>query len=294
MNSMFKNSSYIGTGLNVGSWAGINNVTNMAAMFNGAGVFNSNFNGTFWNKLKGDLSNMFNRAHSFEGANSSINSWDVSGVTNMRGMFEVATSCYNNDLFTSDLTLWKITNVPIIPNNFSSFFYTSGPNGADTTFSDPSSPFGLPPRNVTAVVIDLSASITWTAPAGTVTGYDISSNPATTLQSSTGTSFIFPSLSNGTSYTFTVTAKNGQVKGTPSAPSNSVTPFLSNLLFTDLGTYTTQPNPAFKLGSKIYGTFGTTLFSIEGPTYTVLQTLSGTALGCLNRINDTVYGITTG
>ena len=383
MNSMFRNSSYRGTGQNVGSWAGINNVTNMAAMFNGAGVFNSNFNGTFWNKLKGNLSDMFNRAHSFEGANSSINSWDVSGVTNMRGMFEVATSCYNNALFTSDLTSWNITNVPINLNTFNatSFFYTSGPDGADTTFSDPSSPFGLPPRNVTAVVIDLSASITWTAPAGTVTGYDISSNPATTLRSTTGTSVIFPSLSNGTSYTFTVTAKfgplsvkgrtstpsnsvtpgtpgiptnviavasdasasitwtapagtvtgydissnpvttlrsstgtsliftgltngtsytftvtakNGQVKGTPSAPSNSVTPFLSNPLFTDLGTYTTQPNPAFKLGSKIYGTFGTTLFSIEGPTYTVLQTLSGTALGCLNRINDTVYGITTG
>ena len=81
-----------------------------------------------------------------------------------------------------------------------------------------------------------AASLSWSLPAASppATLYTITSNPATTTQTTANTSLTFPGLASGTSYTFTVVASNnagssagatsGSVTATtvPAAPSPSV------------------------------------------------------------------------
>ena len=72
--------------------------------------------------------------------------------------------------------------------------------------------------------------MSWRAPASNggnpVTGYTVTSTPSGLTASTTGAlNAVVPGLSNGTSYTFTVTALNVGGMGLPSAPSNAVTPF---------------------------------------------------------------------
>src|SRR6185436_20541361 len=60
-----------------------------------------------------------------------------------------------------------------------------------------------------------------------ITGYTVASNPAGGVDSnagSTSTTHVITGLTNGTLYTFKVTATNAIGTGTPSAASNAVTP----------------------------------------------------------------------
>jgi hypothetical protein len=84
----------------------------------------------------------------------------------------------------------------------------------------------------TAVAADTSATVTWTAPSFTggeaLTGYVITPYIGTTAQAtvSTGvvTSFVVTGLTNGVTYTFTVSATNAVGTGAPSAHTNTATP----------------------------------------------------------------------
>ena len=87
-----------------------------------------------------------------------------------------------------------------------------------------------PPRNVVATAGDAVALITWDPPVtdggSTITAYVVrsSTNVTRTQLSSNPNSLVFSPLTNGTSYTFTVTARNAIGDSDPSVASNSVTP----------------------------------------------------------------------
>lgn len=90
------------------------------------------------------------------------------------------------------------------------------------------------PTSVSATGGNQQAALTWTAPDSTggspITGYRIESNPgsgwsvAVSNTGSTSTSYTVTGLTNGTAYTFRVSAINSIGTGPASSASNSVTP----------------------------------------------------------------------
>jgi hypothetical protein len=96
--------------------------------------------------------------------------------------------------------------------------------------SPPAPPLMPPgaPAAVNAVAGNASASVTWTPPVDSgsfpVDGYVVTASPGGRTCTSVGTTCTVTGLSNGTSYTLTVTASNAAGDGPTSARSNAVTP----------------------------------------------------------------------
>ena len=88
-----------------------------------------------------------------------------------------------------------------------------------------------PPTAVSAVAGNASATVSFTAPASnggrTITGYTVISSPAGGVDSDAGSTALphaITGLTNGTAYTFTVTATNSVGSSASSSASNSITP----------------------------------------------------------------------
>ena len=84
------------------------------------------------------------------------------------------------------------------------------------------------PTNVAAVAGDGQATVSWTPPldngGSVITGYTVTANPGGQQATVTGTTATFAYLTNGTPYTFTVTARNSVGDSPASVASTPVTP----------------------------------------------------------------------
>eukprot|EP01036_Dinobryon_divergens_P012531 gene12531-16888_t len=97
----------------------------------------------------------------------------------------------------------------------------------------------------TATAGDGQASVTFTAPSSDggaeITLYSVTSSPEGLTGTGTASPLVVGGLSNGTTYTFTVTATNAAGTGPVSAASNAVTPYASQTI--------SFPNP----GAQAFG-----------------------------------------
>jgi hypothetical protein len=99
--------------------------------------------------------------------------------------------------------------------------------------------------------------------------------------------------------TYGCSALTNPVADSQNSPFYALIPAPPNTLFTSIASFTAEPNPFYQLGSTIYGTAGTTLFSINtnGNSYSPLTTLTGTPIGSLvgnSTFGPTIFGIVTG
>jgi hypothetical protein len=136
----------------------------------------------------------------------------------------------------------------------------AGPESAKTppvTPLDPVAPAA--PSNVLARPATQSAQVTWTPPGSDgdspLTGYTITPYVGTTPQttssaSASATSATVGGLTNGTAYTFTVTATNAIGDGTASAPSSPSTPQSTIFDFSTPATVDSGEGNALELGVK--------------------------------------------
>ena len=90
----------------------------------------------------------------------------------------------------------------------------------------------------TAAAGNAQATVTFTAPVSdggsAITGYTVTSNPGNITGTGTASPITVTGLTNGTAYTFTVTATNAIGKSVASSASNSVTPTASGTTVTDI------------------------------------------------------------
>ena len=121
-------------------------------------------------------------------------------------------------------TYASTTTFPI--NTYEATNYWVDPVYTQTLPAVPAAPTG-----VTATTGNGSATVSWTPPPGTVTSYTVTpfagttaGTPVTVSGSPPATSTSVSGLTNGTAYTFTVTATNSLGTGPASAHSNAVTP----------------------------------------------------------------------
>jgi uncharacterized repeat protein (TIGR02543 family) len=127
------------------------------------------------------------------------------------------------------------------------------------------------PSNVSATAGNTQATVSWTAPSSggaDITGYTVTaSNGGGSCTTTGGTSCVVTGLTNGTSYTFTVTATNAIGTSNASSASSAVTPAIatytvtfnsnggssvSNGSFPDGGTVS-QPTAPTKAGYSFAG-----------------------------------------
>ena len=111
----------------------------------------------------------------------------------------------------------------------------SDPTGTASIVND-----DFPPTDVSAVPGFRSATVSFNVPGGTgvepMDFYTVNSSPGGLTATGPGSPITISGLSTGVAYTFTVVGTNAAGTGSPSAPSNSVTPPPSYFSVTDVTT----------------------------------------------------------
>jgi hypothetical protein len=149
-----------------------------------------------------------------------------------------------------------------------------------------------PPTGVTATAGNGSATVSWTAPSSnggsTITSYTVTPYVAGVPQQSTTvsgspptTSTMVTGLTNGTTYTFTVSATNAIGTGLASTPSNAVTPgavgpiTVDKTVFTDGSGTMNSPSITTSTANDLLVAF----VSSDGPAGSGQQTFTVTGAG---------------
>ncbi len=139
----------------------------------------------------------------------------------------------------------------------------------------------------TATAGNGNASVTFTAPANdggsAITGYVVTSTPGSFTGSGSASPIVVSGLTNGTAYTFTVTAINGVGTSADSAASNSVTPAVPPRTVVDI--LDLAPNSS--TGNFDLGAFPAGGVTLSGTT------LYGTASGGGANNKGTIYRVGT-
>ncbi len=239
------------------------------------------------------------------GDTSAAVSWTAPG-SNGSAITGYSVKAYAGPTLVSATNVGNVTSTTVtgLTNGTAYTFKVSATNGvgtgADSAASSAVTPAGLPfaPSGVTATAGDQSATVTWTAAGGNgtaITGNVIKAYQGTTLVSSTSvgnvTSGTVTGLTNGTAYTFTVTATNDAGTGPASAVSNAVTP--AGLPFAPTSVTAEPANAAAVVSWTAPGGNGATITSYAIRAY-VGSTLSQTATITAPASSGTITGLTNG
>ncbi|MCX6931910.1 MAG: SBBP repeat-containing protein [Verrucomicrobia bacterium] len=156
------------------------------------------------------------------------------------------------------------------------------------------------PTGVSAVSGNAQATVSFTAPASTgsaaITGYTVTSNPAGGTDSNAGStslSHVITGLTNGTSYTFTVTATNSVGTGSASSASSAVTPVGTPTITTP--TSASIGSTTATLGGNVTATGGASLTAV-GVVYAATSANSNPQLsgnGVTNLAGTAATGVFT-
>ncbi|PAW89245.1 MAG: hypothetical protein B9S26_09175, partial [Opitutia bacterium Tous-C4FEB] len=156
------------------------------------------------------------------------------------------------------------------------------------------------PTGVSGVAGNTQATVSFSAPASdggaAITGYTVTSSPAGGTDSNAGStslSHVITGLTNGTSYTFTVTATNSIGTGSASSASSAVTPATTPTVTSPISA--SVGNTSATLGGNVTATGGASLTAV-GVVYSVTSAnnypqLSGT--GVTNLTGTAATGVFT-
>ncbi len=179
---------------------------------------------------------------------------------------------------TSPLTVTGLTN------NISYSFTVAATNDVGTSLPSLASNSVIPvpmlpgaPTAAIAVPGNTQATISFTAPTtggGGVTSYTLTSSPGGFTATGATSPIIVTGLSNGTAYTFTVTATNALGEGPPSIPSNIIIP-------------STRPGSPVTTASPVPGRYSSAL--LVSLTADVPATIYYTTDGTTPTTASTIY-----